>query len=73
MIALVELDHHFSSEADLMKMKQDGWTLERYAEEFVEQCYWVGWSDPFLNCLFLTRLDDVLLALNMLPDAEEYR
>ncbi|XP_057209136.1 uncharacterized protein LOC130565724 [Triplophysa rosa] len=55
----------------IREMQQAGRSLERYSEEFVELSYRVSWSDPFLNNIFLTGLDDDLLALLVIPFAED--
>ncbi|KAA0714842.1 hypothetical protein E1301_Tti016074 [Triplophysa tibetana] len=47
--------------------------LENYVEEIVGVCYRVSWSDQALNLAFVAGLDDILLVLVMLPDADEYR
>ncbi|MGL5293375.1 MAG: hypothetical protein ACRC9V_06360 [Aeromonas sp.] len=61
--------YEFSPEAILMDLGQDG---RNYVEEFLELCYRVSWNDRSLNLAFLTGLDDDLLVLIRLPDADEY-
>ncbi|ROL47112.1 hypothetical protein DPX16_18910 [Anabarilius grahami] len=42
----------------LIGLLQDGCSLERYVEEFVELAFLTNWSDACLNTLFLEGLDE---------------
>ncbi|KAA0725429.1 hypothetical protein E1301_Tti010410 [Triplophysa tibetana] len=59
-------------ETQLLQLCQDGWSLNRYAVDFFKACFLVGWDDSELNPLFLSGLDDELLALIILPNVNEY-
>ncbi|ROL44811.1 hypothetical protein DPX16_6723 [Anabarilius grahami] len=45
----------------LVGFRQDGRSLERYVEEFVELAYLVNWPDACLNACFLAGLDEDII------------
>lgn len=62
----------FPPEDFLLNINQGGRPLEGYVEEFVGVCDRVSWSHPMLDCIFLSGLDEDLLVLIMLTNADEY-
>ncbi|ROL41332.1 hypothetical protein DPX16_6730 [Anabarilius grahami] len=48
----------------LIGLLQDGRSLERYVEEFVELAYLTNWPDACLNALFLEELDESIIGFD---------